>query len=204
MKFNSMSIQGKGGTRALPPNILGGLAVLVRTEHTATWFIADSSVALECPTPPKRDRCYYLHLFWVETPIQQGNPDRYVISYPPPGPTSNECPHVRNRTRFFLDLFTGAEAPLSHAVAARHRACLCPVDIIPLPGHQPMDMCSEKDVDFLLRVAWAGTVGVAHGAACCSQHSSLRDRPGGPPAIRPAQDMEGSFLTSAKDKEIHR
>ncbi|CAE7247983.1 unnamed protein product, partial [Symbiodinium pilosum] len=83
--------------------------------------------------------------------------------------------------KLFVDLFAGASAPLSAAIAALGLARLEPLDKLHGCGFDLLD-----DVQFprLCALACSGIVGAAAAAPPCAPFSRARLRPGGPKPVR--------------------
>ena len=88
---------------------------------------------------------------------------------------------------FFLDLCGGASSPLSHAVAGSAISCVRD-DIL---GEEPLDLSQDAVYDRLLRLAFSGCIKFAHASPPCRDYSRLKLRPGGPPAIRSPDPLQG-------------
>lgn len=68
---------------------------------------------------------------------------------------------------------------------------------------QAGNLLDDGVFDFLLRLAWAGSIALSHLAPPCSSHSVLRLRKGGPPAVRTPSRMQGVWgLTGKRKKEF--
>ena len=96
--------------------------------------------------------------------------------------------------RLFLDLFSGARAPLSAALRelpGSHLGppdCFEPVDVI--FGHH-CDILDDENYACMLQVTASGIVGAAAAAPICSHHSILKLRPGGPAPVRTPWALDG-------------
>ena len=95
--------------------------------------------------------------------------------------------------RLFLDLFAGARAPISEAMATFLADRFEPVDIIFGPE---FDLLRDDRFELLCRVADSGLVGAASAAPVCSDHSVLRLKPGGPPPVRTPSELDGCLNNS--------
>ena len=95
--------------------------------------------------------------------------------------------------RLFLDLFAGARAPLSAAIATFLADRFEPVDII---FGSEFDLLRDDRFELLCRVADSGIVGAAVAAPVCSDHSVLRLKPGGPPPVRTPSEIDGCLRNS--------
>ena len=89
---------------------------------------------------------------------------------------------------FFLDVCCGASSPLSCALASSNVACVR-VDML---GEEPLDLSCDAVYDRLLRLAFSGCIRFAHASPPCRDYSRLKLRPGGPPAIRSPEHMDGA------------
>ncbi|CAE7316944.1 unnamed protein product, partial [Symbiodinium microadriaticum] len=85
--------------------------------------------------------------------------------------------------RFFLDLCSGAEAPVTKAMRALGADCFEPLDII---HGAHCDLLSDDCFDRLLGLSASGLIGAALAAPPCGDFSSsmLKMRPGGPAPLR--------------------
>ena len=98
-----------------------------------------------------------------------------------PDANSASCP------RIFLDVCSGSTRPLSKALLALHKTVLS-IDIL---------LCSEMDLlndSFylqLLRLCASGIVAYTACSPSCAEYSKLKLKPGGPPALRSPQHLEG-------------
>ena len=101
----------------------------------------------------------------------------------------------------FLDVCSGAAAPLSATLADRGVCCL-PVDIIREP--EAGDLLLDENFDRLLRIASSGLVRFAHASPVCSDFSRIKDaNDGGPKPIRTAEFPEGlPDLTAAEQQRL--
>ena len=88
---------------------------------------------------------------------------------------------------FFLGVCCGASFPLSQALAAQHVSCIR-VDML---GEDPLDLSCDDTYDKLLRIAFSGCIKYAHASPPCRDYSRLKLRPGGPPAIRSPEHLDG-------------
>ena len=88
---------------------------------------------------------------------------------------------------FFLDVCCGASAPPSQALAGQHVSCIR----VGMLGDDPLDLSCDVTYDKLLRLAFSGCVKYAHASPPCRDYSRLKLRPGGPPAIRSPEHLDG-------------
>ena len=63
--------------------------------------------------------------------------------------------------------------------------------LVDLLGAEPLDILQDKTYDSLLRLAFSGLVRCAHASHPCRDCSRLKLRPGGPPAIRTPEYLDG-------------
>ncbi|CAE7785030.1 unnamed protein product [Symbiodinium sp. CCMP2592] len=146
------------------------------TWHAPLSFSCDS---LHCTLPIQGDRWVltaYTSLGFPLPPATPGSPQ----SIPPPlkGTTCVEL---------FLDICCGAAHPLTTAVSSCGITCL-PIDLL---GEEQLDLLNDDTYDHLLRLCFAGIVRLAHGSPPCKEYSRLQLRPGGPPAIRSPDHLNG-------------
>ena len=106
--------------------------------------------------------------------------------YTPAAPAA-ACSHVPPDAsplpscRMFVDLFCGASAPPTSAVAALGLCRLEPLDLLHGSGFNLLD---DRPFDELCTLASSGLVGAACAAPPCSSFSRARLRPGGPHPVR--------------------
>lgn len=89
--------------------------------------------------------------------------------------------------RIFMDICCGVSRPLSHALLALD----CDVfsfDLLLDPSH---DILMDAVFEQLLRLAASGTVGYCAASPPCREYSRLKLRPGGPPALRTPEFLQG-------------
>ncbi|CAE7198904.1 unnamed protein product [Symbiodinium sp. CCMP2592] len=60
---------------------------------------------------------------------------------------------------------------------------------------EQLDLLNDGTYDHLLRLCFAGIVRLAHGSPPCKEYSRLKLRPGGPPAIRSPDHMNGAHVS---------
>ena len=101
--------------------------------------------------------------------------------------------------RLFLDVFAGFHAPVATAVAA-----------LGLDHFQPFDLDADSAFELLLQICWSGIVGSAFFAPPCKAYSRLKLLPGGPPALRTPEHLDGipglspsDMLKVTQSKAIH-
>ena len=121
--------------------------------------------------------------------------DLGVLPSPPPLPLKP--------VGFFLDICSGAGAPLSSELINRGISCY-PVDII--RDGPAGDILDDAVYDRLLRIASSGLVSFAHASPVCSDFSRLKkDGDGGPRPIRTADFPEGRpDLTADEQQRLDR
>jgi hypothetical protein len=106
---------------------------------------------------------------------------------------------VRLKITYFLDMFSGNHAPLTVAMAEQFARCLIPQDAKGFLHFRASDLSDGKHVNFLLRLAWTGVIGVANSSPPCETYSAIREQPGaGPPQLRSEEDVAGTWLTDPK------
>ena len=90
-------------------------------------------------------------------------------------------------SRIFLDICAGAGYPLTSAML--NRGCKCfPVDKL---IDAKMDLLNNNFYEPLLRICASGLVGYGAAAPNCGEYSRLKLQPGGPPALRTPQFLDG-------------
>ena len=94
-------------------------------------------------------------------------------------PSSDSVPQPG--CKLFVDLFAGASAPLSAAIAALGLARLEPLDKLHGCG---FDLLDDVQLSRLCALACSGIVGAAAAAPPCAPFSRARLRPGGPKPVR--------------------
>ncbi|CAE7421697.1 unnamed protein product [Symbiodinium sp. CCMP2592] len=162
-----------------------------------TWHapLSFSCEALHCTLPIQGDR-------WVLTAYTCKSLDRFdatslahLRSLGFPLPPATPChpqsihPPLKDTTcvELFLDICCGAAHPLTTAMSSYGITCL-PIDLL---GEEQLDLLNDDTYDHLLRLCFAGIVRLAHGSPPCKEYSRLKLRPGGPPAIRSPDHMNG-------------
>ena len=120
----------------------------------------------------------------------------------------DDSSQARHTQKFFLDIFAGKNAPLSHAAASASKARFQPFDIMIDSTH---DILNDNIYESLLQLCWSGCIGLATSAPPCKEYSRLKMQPGGPPPLRTPEHMDGlPHLSQAQlekvrqSKEIHR
>ena len=90
--------------------------------------------------------------------------------------------------RFFLDLCSGAEAPVTKALRALQADCFEPLDII---HGEHCDLLNDDCFDRLLEMSASGLIGAALAAPPCGDFSMLKMRSGGPAPVRTPEEPDG-------------
>ena len=106
------------------------------------------------------------------------------MAFEPPHPSFQALPSAK----IFVDLFSGASAPLSAAIGALGLARLEPLD--KLHGCH-FDLLDDRHFQDLCLLASSGIVGAASAAPPCASFSRARLRPGGPLPVRTARRPTG-------------
>ena len=118
-----------------------------------------------------------------------------VESIPSPVPSAAFHPHPHHPYRIFLDVCCGLQAPLSTAVQKLSGDTL-QFDIL---IHSTDDLLDNQCYENLLRVCASGIVAYIGTSPSCCEYSRLKLRPGGPPALRTPEFLQGRpDLTSAQ------
>ena len=112
---------------------------------------------------------------------------------PPPGSFGLVTSH-----RFFLDLFSGKNAPIFHACVSLNVDVISPCDI-----ELGFDILDDSSFEALLHSAWNGFVGGVWAAPPCKEYSRLKLRPNGPRALRtPAEPYGRANLTKVQRQHL--
>ena len=155
---------------------------------------ADASVLLPqppaAPLPPSPVSHVRPRLGSTNSGARQVHAPTLQAALSPPAPTSTPLPGCK----LFVDLFAGASAPLSSAVAELNLARLEPLD--KLHGCA-FDLLNEKHYQCLCALASSGIVGAASAAPPCGSFSRARLRPGGPKPVRTPEFPTGIPSPSA-------
>ena len=155
---------------------------------------ADASVLLPqppaAPRPPSPVSHVRPRLGSTNSGARQVHAPTLQAALSPPAPTSTPLPGCK----LFVDLFAGASAPLSSAVAELNLARLGPLD--KLHGCA-FDLLNEKHYQCLCALASSGIVGAASAAPPCGSFSRARLRPGGPKPVRTPEFPTGIPSPSA-------
>ena len=106
------------------------------------------------------------------------------VAFEPPHPGFQALPSAK----IFVDLFSGASAPLSAAIGALGLARLEPLD--KLHGCH-FDLLDDRPFQDLCLLASSGIVGAASAAPPCASFSRARLQPGGPLPVRTARHPTG-------------
>lgn len=110
------------------------------------------------------------------------SPQEKTDPKPRPPPPSKVAP------RLLLDVFSGIHAPISQAAMEMGLDRFEPFDIMINPEH---DILNDDVFHSLLKICWSGLVGLITLAPPCKEYSRLKLRPGGPPALRTPEHMQG-------------
>ncbi|CAE7353172.1 unnamed protein product [Symbiodinium sp. CCMP2592] len=173
-----------------------------------TWHapLSFSCETLHCTLPIQGDR-------WVLTAYTCKSLDRFDATslahlrslgfpLPPatPGHPQSIHPPLKDTTcvELFLDICCGAAHPLTTAMSSCGITCL-PIDIL---GEEQLDLLNDDTYDHLLRLCFAGIVRLAHGSPPCKEYSRLKLRPGGPPAIRSPDHLNGLPGNTASQQDM--
>ena len=131
---------------------------------------------------------------------QQGTQQRHASE----DATDSEAPkRAKNRQpRLFLDLFSGVNAPLTHAM---HGKGVDHFQLFDLDKDPKCDILDNAVLAILLRMAWSGILGAVWSAPPCKEYSRLKLRPGGPKALRTPEYMDGvPGLSAAEQSRVDR
>ena len=90
--------------------------------------------------------------------------------------------------RIFLDLFSGASAPVTNAFKRLGLLCLQPIDLLHGSG---VDVLCPEHKQRLRKLCASGVVGLALAAPPCGAFSLARLKPGGPRPVRTPQFPDG-------------
>ena len=94
----------------------------------------------------------------------------------------SSCP-----SRIFLDICSGSNRPLSKAILAQG-GDVCSVDILLC---QDYDLLNDAFYLKLLCLAASGRIAYAACSPSCNEYSVLKLKPGGPPALRSQEFLDG-------------
>ena len=140
----------------------------------------------------------HLHDHEVDMPTsapELKSPQVPVESIPGQVPSAAFHPHPHHPYRIFLDVCCGLQAPLSTAVQKLSGDTL-QFDIL---IHSTDDLLDNQCYENLLRVCASGIVAYIGTSPSCCEYSRLKLRPGGPPALRTPEFLQGRpDLTSAQ------
>ena len=101
---------------------------------------------------------------------------------------------MNSKPSYFLDIFSGASAPVSVAVRALGGDTFEPVDLI-FGSH--CDLLDDDVFTNVENIAASGLIGVALAAPYCSKHSMATLRPNGPKPVRTPSALDGLPTNSA-------
>ena len=116
-----------------------------------------------------------------------------VESIPRPVPSTASHHRPPHQYRIFLDICCGLQAPLSAAVRQLSGDIL-QFDIL---IHSTDDLLDNQCYESLLRVCASGIVAYAGASPSCCEYSRLKLKPGGPPALRTPEFLQGQQPSSA-------
>ena len=102
---------------------------------------------------------------------------------------------VQQRSRIFLDICSGVTMPLSAALQ-KYKGDILPFDIL---IHSDCDLLDDSTFERLLRLCASGIVGYCAASPACKEYSRLKLKPGGPPALRTPQQLQGRADLSPED-----
>lgn len=89
--------------------------------------------------------------------------------------------------RLFLDICCGVQSPLSSALHSL-KGDVLRFDIL---LHELDDLLNDRTYESLLRVCASGLIAYAGASPSCREYSRLKLRPGGPPALRTPEYLQG-------------
>ena len=89
--------------------------------------------------------------------------------------------------RLFLDICCGVQSPLSSALHLL-KGDVLRFDIL---LHELDDLLTDRTYESLLRVCASGLIAYAGASPSCCEYSRLKLRPGGPPALRTPEYLQG-------------
>ncbi len=114
--------------------------------------------------PQKGDQAFVVVFSYPTCRPSSGNPDRFrwkIGSWNMPHPetrvaeaTPSPRVAVLLKYRFFLDLFSGPNAPITSALLRLRRRTAWPMDMVKFMGGPSFDLTSEKDFDVAIRLSW--------------------------------------------------
>ena len=94
-----------------------------------------------------------------------------------------------------MDICSGSTRPLSSAMLALQ----CDTFSFDLLLDDSHDLLNNEAYEVLLRVAASGSEAYAAASPSCREYSRLKLRPGGPPALRTPDALDGVPSLSATD-----
>ena len=106
-----------------------------------------------------------------------------------------DTPTSSNKRRFFLDVCCGHRAPLSTAVQSLGGDVI-QFDIL---LHSADDLLDDAAFSKLLKLAASGSVAYCACSPSCCEYSRLKLKPGGPPALRSPEHLDGIPGISSDD-----
>ena len=135
-----------------------------------------------------------LHVQPVSTPPKEDEPvtrvqEREVVNIPTQVQDAPSWEPVGTGPthRLFLDICCGIQSPLSCAIMEFHGDTLR-FDIL---LHTADDLLDDTSFERLLRVCASGIIAYAGASPSCCEYSRLKLKPGGPPALRTPDHIEG-------------
>ena len=102
------------------------------------------------------------------------------------------------RQRFFWEIFSGPNSPLTAAVVDYGIPCIKPFDI---QLHKDFDILNNACYEMMLRVVAARLVGTLHGAPPCTEYSLLKLKGPGPKPCRSPQCMHTPLFDDPRCRE---
>ena len=108
-------------------------------------------------------------------------------AHPHQVPTNVEPAAGAYPSRIFLDICSGSTRPLSAAVQ-KMGGDVCSIDILLCSTY---DLLNDEFYLDLLKVAASGRIGYAACSPSCNEYSVLKLKPGGPPALRSHEFLDG-------------
>ena len=102
------------------------------------------------------------------------------------------------RQRFFWEIFSGPNSPLTAAVVDSGLPCIKPFDI---QLHKDFDILNNACYEMMLRVVAARLVGTLHGAPPCTEYSLLKLKGPGPKPCRSPQCMHTPLFDDPRCRE---
>ena len=166
-----------------------GDASLVQIPSAHAVFTAPASVSHVVQDNPLHAVSQLHDAEVEEVACAQGSTHQTDPVEPIPRPVPSTAIHHRptHQYRIFLDICCGIQAPLSAAVRQLSGDIL-QFDIL---IHSTDDLLDNQCYESLLRVCASGIVAYAGASPSCCEYSRLKLRPGGPPALRTPEFLQG-------------